>query len=95
MDRNDDNKTPESGTWEVLPPDPTHPRRLRLPLSTAVDVRKELARLYRQMKAGQIPPADGTKLAYVLNVLRQTIETSDIEQRLEALEKATEGQKEY
>ncbi len=95
MATNGNDETPESGTWEVLPPDPTHPRRLRLPLSTAVDVRKELARLYRQMKVGRIPAADGTKLAYVLNILRQTIETSDIEQRLEALEKATEGQKEY
>ncbi|MGX5658178.1 hypothetical protein ACWKWV_00440 [Castellaniella ginsengisoli] len=95
MATSDNDKTPESGTWEVLPPDPTHPKRLRLPLTTAVDVRKELARLYRSMKVGQIPAADGTKLAYVLNILRQTIETSDIEQRLEALEKATEGQKEY
>jgi hypothetical protein len=88
MTENGNDKTPESGTCEVLPPDPTHPKRLRLPLSTAVDVRKELARLYRQMKARQIQAADGTKLAYVLNILRQTIEASDFEQRLAALEAA-------
>ncbi len=86
MAKNDNTNSPESSAWEVLPPSPTHPKRLRLPLNTAVDVRKELARLYRSMKTGQIPAADGTKLAYVLNILRQTIETSDIEQRLEALE---------
>ena len=45
------------------------PPRLRLPLRTADDVQKELARLYRSMKAGEIAPADGTKLAYVLNLL--------------------------
>jgi hypothetical protein len=88
MAEKDNNETPQSPVWEVLEPEPTHPRRLRLPLSTALDVRRELARLYRGMKAGQIAPGDGTKLAYVLNILRQTIEASDIEQRLEALEAA-------
>jgi len=95
MAENGNPKTPESGTWEVLPPAPTHPKRLRLPLTTAVDVRKEMARLYREMKAGQIPTQDGSRLGYVLSLLRRTIETADIEQRLEALEKAAEGQKEY
>lgn len=84
----DTNETPQSPEWVVLGPEPTHPRRLRLPLSTALDVRRELARLYRSMRTGQTPPADGTKLAYVLNILRQTIETSDIEQRISALEVA-------
>lgn len=88
MANKDTNKTPQSHAWEVLEPAPTHPRRLRLPLSTALDVRRELARLYRSMKVGEVPPADGTKLAYVLNILRQTIETSDIEQRISALEVA-------
>jgi len=60
--------------------------RLRIPLRTVDDVSRELARLYRQMKAGQIATADGTKLAYVLNLLRQAIETGQLEQRIEALE---------
>lgn len=64
--------------------------RLRIPLKTANDVSRELGRLYRQMKSGQIVPTDGTKLAYVLNLLRQSIETSDIETRLQALEQVTE-----
>lgn len=48
--------------------------------------RPQLARLYRSMKAGEIAPADGTKLAYVLNLLRQAIETGQLEARLAALE---------
>lgn len=68
---------------DVLPA--TTPR-LRLPLRSADDVQRELARLYRQMKAGEITPADGTKLAYVLNLLRQAIETGQLEARLAALE---------
>lgn len=64
--------------------------RLRIPLRTANDVQRELARLYRQMKAGQIPTQDGSRLAYVLNLLRQSIETGDLEARIQALEAAKE-----
>lgn len=70
---------------DVLPPATP---RLRLPLRTADDVQRELARLYKQMKAGEIAPADGTKLAYVLNLLRQAIETGQLEARIDALEAA-------
>jgi hypothetical protein len=64
--------------------------RLRIPLNTASDVQRELARLYRQMKAGQIPTQDGSRLAYVLNLLRQSIETGDLEARIQALEQIKE-----
>ncbi|MEN2386204.1 hypothetical protein [Comamonas sp. A7-5] len=60
--------------------------RLRIPLRSADDVRRELARLYRQMKSKEISAADGTKLAYVLNLLRQAIETGELETRIAALE---------
>lgn len=64
--------------------------RLRIPLRTAHDVRRELARLYRQAKAGQIPTQDASRLAYILNLLRQSIETGDLEARIQALEAAKE-----
>lgn len=92
MATNDNPEPAENGKWQVLEPEPTHPRRMRLPLSTASDVRRELARVYRGMKAGQIDPATGTKLGYLLNLLRQSIETSDIEARIQALEQAKEKQ---
>lgn len=71
---------------DVLLPAP----RLRIPLRSAGDVQRELARLYRQMKAGEIAPADGTKLAYVLNLLRAAIEAGDLEQRIQTLERDAE-----
>lgn len=64
--------------------------RLRIPLRTANDVQRELARLYRQAKAGQIPTQDASRLAYILNLLRQSIETGDLEARIQALETAKE-----
>ena len=62
------------------------PRVRSIPLRSAIDVRKELARLYNDMRAGRTETADGTKMAYVLNILRTAIETSDLEQRLAALD---------
>ena len=36
------------------------------------------------MRAGRIDPADGTKLAYVLDMIRKAYETGVIEARVEA-----------
>ena len=58
----------------------------RIDLKTTDDVRVEMARVYRDMRAGRIDTADGTKLAYVLAQLGRLIESSEIEKRLEALE---------
>jgi hypothetical protein len=62
---------------------PTPPR---IDLKTIDDVRVEMARVYRDMRAARIDTADGTKLAYVLAQLGKLIESGDIEKRLEALE---------
>jgi hypothetical protein len=62
---------------------PTPPR---IDLKTIDDVRVEMARVYRDMRAGRIDTADGTKLAYVLAQLGKLIEAGEIEKRLEALE---------
>ena len=62
--------------------------RLRLPLKTADDVRRELGRLYREGKAGHRHVSDVSKLANVLQILGRLIETTDLEKRVEALETA-------
>lgn len=66
--------------------DATDPPRLRLKLVTADDVRRELARIYREGKAGQRNVPDVSRLANVLQILSRCIETSDLESRIEALE---------
>lgn len=50
------------------------------------DVRRELARLYREGKAGKRDPAEVSKLANVLSILGRLIETSDFEARIDQLE---------
>lgn len=58
----------------------------RVDLATALDVRREMAKVYRDMKGKRIDPADGTKLVYVLAQIGKMIELHEIETRLTALE---------
>ncbi len=58
----------------------------RIDLKTIDDVRVEMARVYRDMRAARIDTADGTKLAYVLAQIGKLIESGEIEKRVEALE---------
>jgi hypothetical protein len=61
------------------------PRRIRL--ATVEDVRVELARVYRDMRAGKVSMPDGTKLAYVLAMLAKVTDQSILEARLIELER--------
>jgi len=61
--------------------------RVRGPtLKTVDDCAVELARVYRAMKARTLATQDGTRLAYVIGEIRKTLETADLERRLESLE---------
>ena len=58
----------------------------RLKLETAAHVRRELARIYRECRRGEMPTQTATRLAYLLDLLSRIIERSDLEKRVEALE---------
>jgi len=60
--------------------------RQRTPLKRLEDVKRELGRVYRAMKANEIPHEDGTKRAFVLGQLGKVIEMADLERRLDRLE---------
>lgn len=67
--------------------DATHPpKRQRLRLQTAGDVRREIARVYREGKAGRRDVAEVSRLANVLSILNRAIESSELEHRIERLE---------
>jgi hypothetical protein len=66
----------------------TMPRpRQRTPLKRLEDVKRELGRVYRAMKSGEIAHEDGTKRAFVLGQLGKVIEMADLERRIDELEK--------
>jgi hypothetical protein len=64
---------------------PSSPRRDGL--ASLTDVRREMGQVYRKMRSGKIKSQDGTRLAYVLSMIGRLIESSDLQQRLEALER--------
>ena len=66
---------------EVLSPTPP-----RINLSTIDDVRREMARVYRDMRSQTIDPQDGTRLTYVLAQLGKLHELADVEKRVSAME---------
>jgi hypothetical protein len=70
--------------WAATPPP-------RLPLDTMLRVRRELARVYREARAGKLDVADASKLANILQIMGRMIESSDFEARLAALEAKAEG----
>lgn len=55
-------------------------------LHTLDDLRLEMARVYREMRARTIDPGEGTKLAYVLGQMVQLFELSKQQQRIETIE---------
>lgn len=67
---------------EVIPPIPPP----RINLATIDDVRREVARVYREMRGKIIESQDGTRLTYVLAQLGKLHEMADVEKRLNALE---------
>ena len=56
-------------------------------LISQADVRRYLAHLVNSTEAGDIKPQTAGRLAYICNILLKAIEGSELEKRLEALEK--------
>lgn len=65
-------------------PDPTPPK---IKLNSLGDVRREMATIYREARAGKIDISDAGRLAYVLTGIGKLIEVEQIEQRLNQLER--------
>jgi len=58
----------------------------RLNLNDLDGVRREMAKVYKDMRGGAIPSQDGTRLVYVLGELRKMFEVCELEKRIELLE---------
>lgn len=73
-----------TGEIETLPPQKN--QRYRCKLDTMQDVRREMAKVYREARSGLVDVQDATKLTWCLQAVGKVIETSDLEKRIEALE---------
>ena len=67
---------------------PTPPK---IDLRDAQAIRREMAVVYRDMRSGRIDTSDGTKLAYVLDMIRKAYETGILEERITQLERIGHG----
>lgn len=62
------------------------PARYRAKLDTLQDVKREMAKLYRESRSGLLDVQEATKLTWMLQAVGKVIESSDLEKRVEALE---------
>ncbi len=60
----------------------------RINLATSEDIRREMAKVYRETRCNKILPANGTKLVYMLINILKAYELTEIEKRLTDLELA-------
>lgn len=60
----------------------------RINLATSEDIRREMARVYRETRCNKILPTNGTKLVYMLINILKAYEVTEIEKRLTDLELA-------
>jgi hypothetical protein len=66
----------------------------RINLATSEDIRREMAKVYRETRCNKIMPSNGTKLVYMLISILKAYEVTEIEKRLADLELANlEGSK--
>ena len=72
-----------TGEVETLP---TKGLRYRCQLETMGDVKREMAKVYREARSNMIDVSDGSKLVYTLGTIGKVIEGGEFEKRLEALE---------
>lgn len=61
----------------------------RLNLATGEDIKREMARVYRETRNGRIEATDATKLVFILTQILRAHEVACIEKRLAYLEKVS------
>ena len=85
-------KTSTENTLEALEPievlDPPTPK---INLATSEDVRREMAKVYREARLNKLLISDATKLSYILTQILKAHELMVLESRLEILEESIEA----
>ncbi len=64
----------------------------RLNLSSIDDVRREMARVYRDTRGGNLPSSEATRLVYILSQMLKAYELYVLEERVATVEQKFSGQ---
>ncbi len=76
----------------VLPPRKERPVAFQMPvMNAAEDAAKAMAALVAAVAAGDLTPTEGSALAGMVETFRRTLETTELERRLAALEARTDN----
>ena len=78
---------PNDGQTLMPPAPPGKPPVICRDLMKLRNVAKEVTKVYRQMRRGEIPSQEGTRAVYVLGKLADVLELVEVVDRLEQLEK--------
>ena len=62
-------------------------RKRAIDLATLTDVRREMARVYREVRFKKIPPEVGAKLTFMLTSIAKVSELAEVQPRVEAIER--------
>lgn len=72
---------------KLIVADPTPGKSAKIRLANIKDVRGEIAKVYREARAGLMPTQEATRLVYMLISLGNMIRDSELEERVVKLEK--------
>lgn len=79
---------PADGAQTLMPPAPPgKPPVICRDLTKFRNIGKEMARIYRAVRRGQLDSKEGARLVYILGQLGDIIEREEIVRRLEQLER--------
>lgn len=84
MSRTENNGESGASVGVVLPPTP------RINLSTAEDIRREMARVYREARGKTMDTNEASRLIYMLSQITKAYELGVVEKRLAELERTIE-----
>lgn len=90
--RPEDQLQTQQGQGELLDPTPSNSMS-KIRLNDAETIRMEMARVYRDMRMGCIDTQDGTRLAYVLDMVRKAHETCELQRRVEVIDQVNKMRK--
>lgn len=62
-------------------------RKRAIDLATLTDVRREMAKVYREVRFKRIPPEVGAKLTFMLVSIARVTELAEVQPRVEAIER--------
>ena len=82
-------------TWQLVESERKTEDRspMRIDLYNPTEIRREMGKVYRDMRTGKIPAQDGTRLVYVLDMIRKAYETEILQERITLIEQALKMRK--